>query len=275
MVILGRYAHRMTDESPKINKDAFACPRCSAFAHQEWRPLGVEVVEDNGYSWHSSFQDSPEPPDYAATVERINGLNAKVSEGVEKLLVPQHEPGKWSAATCGRCGMSSIWRDDRLVYPAGSTAPLPHEEMPAGARELYVEAREVVGISRRAGAALARASMERLLKTLDPDAGTASLEKRIERLLPKVSSSLGDLLTVIRHAGNKSLHAEEDPDQLTVLVLDPGEEEVVDFMFTAINNLVDELITRPRKAAELYALVPQGVRDRVDKAKAATAADEA
>lgn len=268
------------DRTPRRDKDAFVCPRCNVWAHQEWHPLGVEEEDDLGNTWFSTWQDSNEPiPKYATAGRSWGAAPQRVEEWPaesEPIPEPQVEPadeasrGRWAASTCGHCDESTVWRDDRMVYPSASTAPVPHEEMPPGARELYVEAREVVGLSRRAGAALARASMERLLKALDPEAGTTTLEKRIERVLPRVSSSLGDLLTVIRHAGNKSLHVEDDPDELTVLVLDPGEEEVVDFMFTAINNLVDELITRPRKAAELYALVPQGVRDRVDKAKGAT-----
>jgi hypothetical protein len=153
------------------------------------------------------------------------------------------------------------------MYPASSRVPAPHPEMPVEASELYEEAREVVAISRRAGAALARASLERLLRVLNPALGRVNLEKRIEDILPRVSSSLGELLTVIRHAGNKSLHVEDDPDELTVLVLDPGEEEVVDYLFIAVNDLVDELVTRPRRAAELYAKIPQAVRDRVNNSR--------
>jgi hypothetical protein len=262
----------MTDESPKLDKDAFACPRCDAFAHQEWHPLGIEQEDERGYTWFSAWQDSPETAAYAASVARITRLNEKAGDGDEQMLIPIHEPGRWNASTCGRCGASSVWRDERMVYPSSTTAPVPHEEMPSEARELYVEAREVVGISRRAGAALARASMERLLRSLDPDAGKADLAKRIDRILPKVSTSLGKMLTVIRHAGNKSLHVEDNPDPLTILVLDPEEEKIVEYIFTAINNLVDELITRPREADELYETVPQEVRDRVDKAKSAPGA---
>lgn len=265
----------MSDDSPGRDKDAFSCPRCNVWAHQEWEPLGVKAEDDVGNPWFSDWQDSvrfgrvvvPEEP--WQTPQLIVEPTPVMTE---EETPPAVGPGKWAAARCGRCGEFSVWRDARMVHPAGSTAPLAHDEMPDEARELFDEAREVIAISRRAGAALARASLERLLKKLDPEVEKGDLAKRIELILPRVSSSLGKLLTVIRHAGNKSLHVEDYPDELTILVLDPGEEEIVDYIFTAINNLVDELITRPRKADELYEKVPQSVRDRVDKAKSAPGA---
>ena len=153
-----------------------------------------------------------------------------------------------------------------MIYPPAGTAPVPHADMPPEAKELYEEAREVVGISRRAGAALARAALERLLKTLDPEAGKVVLAARIERMVPQVPEPLGQMLTVIRVAGNAALHVDDEPDDVMVLVLDPGEEEVVELIFEAINELVDEKVTRPKKVADLYSRVPESIRERVEKA---------
>jgi hypothetical protein len=138
--------------------------------------------------------------------------------------------------------------------------------MPPEAKELYDEAREVVGISRRAGAALARAALERLLKTLDPDAGKVSLAVRIERIIPKVPDPLGEMLTIIRIAGNDSLHVDDEaPHDVLVLVLDPGETEVVELIFEAINDLVEEQIVKPKRVSDLYGKIPPALREKVDK----------
>jgi hypothetical protein len=67
-------------------------------------------------------------------------------------------------------------------------------------RELYEEAAWVAPLSRRAGAALARAMVERLLKAMDPDAPKrANLDKYVERALDKVSTPLAELLDVVRN----------------------------------------------------------------------------
>src|SRR5688500_1715170 len=123
------------NNQPRLDADAFDCPRCGAFAHQRW--LAVDASE-----WVPKTD-----PDDPATRERL-----------------------WSESICSRCGNPSLWRGDQLVYPQSRLGPMPHQDMPVEVRELYEEARTVAGVSRRAGAALARATVERLIKTLDPDA---------------------------------------------------------------------------------------------------------
>ena len=85
-----------------------------------------------------------------------------------------------------------------------------------------------------------------------------------ERLIPSVSTSLGGMLTVIRHVGNQSLHVGAEADPATLLVLDETQTEIVVLIFQSINDLVDEKITRPAKAAAVLRLVPGPVLLRVD-----------
>lgn len=213
---------------PARDKSAFDCPRCGAYANQDWSVLTRKHFSD-------PFDDSAV------------------------------EYGVWRTAQCARCKEWSVWRDDRLMFPVAGLAPLPHPNMPPEAKLLYEEAREVVGISRRAGTALARAALERLLRTLDPGAGNIVLAARIERIIPRVPESLGQMLTVIRIAGNASLHVNDEPDDVMVLVLDPGETEVVELIFEAINDLVEAQIAKPNKVASLYSKIPESLREKVDK----------
>lgn len=217
---------------PAQGKDAFDCPRCATFARQEWFDL-----------------------------ERFGGSFRDGRPGRGK-------SGKWTTAQCNRCERFSVWRDDRLIYPMTGVAPLAHPHMPQEARELYDEAREVLGISRRAGAALARAALERLLRTLDPDAGRVNLATRIERIFPRVPAPLGQMLTVIRVVGNATLHVGDEPDEMLVLILDPAETEIVELIFEAINDLVEELIAKPSKVGKLYEKIPATIRARVESALA-------
>ncbi|WP_160297571.1 DUF4145 domain-containing protein [Demequina salsinemoris] len=222
-----------TNNTPGQGKSAFDCPRCGAFAHQTWQSLQVRLSGGLG-----DYDDS-------------------------RLV-----SGCWSASRCAQCKEWSTWREERLVYPAAGIVSVPHPQMPGEAKDLYEEAREVLGISRRAGTALARASLERLLRTLDADApGNANLEMRIERISDKIPEPLAQMLTVIRVAGNSSLHVKDMPDDLMVFVLDPDETEVVDMIFESINELVEELIAKPTKVANLYAKVPESIRSRIEQDK--------
>jgi hypothetical protein len=138
--------------------------------------------------------------------------------------------------------------------------------MPDDARELFEEAAAVVDLSRRAGAALARASLEKLLKGLYPDEPkTARLDDYIARAIQELSTPLGMLLTSLRHIGNKSLHVEDEQDDIVALYLGEVDEGIVEILFASINDVVDELVTRPRQATALWGLLPEGVRKAVDE----------
>ena len=250
------------DRTPAAGKDAFDCPRCGTFAHQEWSDLVREYEDQDGQPYYDDAWDTMamEPIQRDPTVSALDQISAGLGR--------RPHSGYWQQSRCGRCDGFATWREDRLIFPVVSLAPQPHEDMPPEVTELYVEAGEVLGISRRAGAALARATLERLLKELDGDTAPGlDLKGRIDRMESNVSTSLWKLLTVIRHAGNKSVHVEDEPDEVTLLVLDPQEAEVVDLMFAAINDLVDELITKPARSEALYSKVPEAVRERVGQRK--------
>ncbi|GAA3743889.1 hypothetical protein GCM10022239_19140 [Leifsonia bigeumensis] len=254
-----------SDPSPALNSNAFNCPRCGAFSSQEWFPL-QRIIHDpyQGQEWPEEFLDTPsENVVYATVPSTLRDSAPKAPASTE--LPAVHDAGRWYAALCGRCEDFSVWRNNRIMYPASSTAPFPHEDMPADAMELYEEARDVVGISRRAGAALARATLERLLKHLDSTpSANAALAVRIDSIVPKVSSSVASMLTVIRHVGNKSLHGADQGDQSVILILDESQTELVDLIFSTINALVDELITKPKAAAGYLSLIPEKYRTKIN-----------
>lgn len=249
------------DRAPTRGADAFECPRCGVYAHQEWFDLKRENYDSYSQQhWTTSAVDSG----------RVNSLTGEADLWTQPEAADAPQPsqliGSWAMARCGRCEEYSTWRDDRLIYPTGEAhAPRPHEDMPDDAKALYREAAEVVGISRRAGAALARATLERLLRMLDSMEKRPDLAERIDHVTPKVTVALAKMLTVIRHTGNKSLHVEDEPDDVMVLVLDPDQAEIVELIFESINGLVEELVTRPRQVDAIYDRVPQRIRDEVGK----------
>lgn len=182
---------------------------------------------------------------------------------------------RWKAAKCGSCNQCSIWFDSQMVYPHRHLGAPPHPDMPAQVRSLYQEAAAVAAVSRRAGAALARATIELLLKKIDPAApNNARLDGRIQRIQRSVSTPLTQLLDVVRFTGNKMLHIEDQPAELVVLALDDEEgPQLVEHLLEATNDLVDELITRPRRANELWDRLPEAVRTNIIRARSPTADD--
>ncbi len=241
---------------PARHKPGFDCPHCGIYSAQRWDALGTfqhvdhnewfEVLEEHPHQLHNVF-DAPQPD-----------LTAPV--------VPWTVLDIWAASRCGACQKVAVWRNETVVYPVSSRIKPAHQDMPASARELYDEAASVMTVSRRAGAAMARATLERLLIELDPDAPSGSaLDDRILRIETRVSSSLNDVLTVIRHGGNKAVHPRGESDGVLVLLLDKDDEAIIDVIFSAINDLVDELITKPQRRSQLLAAVPAGVLDALDR----------
>lgn len=126
-----------------------------------------------------------------------------------------------------------------------------------------MEAAQVLPHSRRAAAALARASLEAFLREADTEPGRKNLQVRIGELKAQINPALWKVLTALRVVGNDSLHG--DSDELIALYLHGEPAEVVEPFFSAINALVEELITQPRKADELYGLIPITKREAAER----------
>lgn len=244
----GAWKNHTMDSSaraPKHMKSSFNCPRCGAFTGQDWFDLQGQPV-DGSYGARE-LKDST-----LVGVSRPTGASA--------------EQARWTASKCFACKNHSIWVHTTLAYPDRQAAvrdseQVPNDDMPQDAADLFNEAVAVLPYSRRAAAALCRASMERLVKSLDPDCPRrAKLDERLARLEGRVSSTTIDLLNVLRHVGNTALHGEQDGDGSATIYVDEDDETIAETFFLVINTLVDELITKPRRTAELYKNLPEGVR---------------
>lgn len=157
------------------------------------------------------------------------------------------------------------------MFPLTQVGDLPSTDMPPSIRELYEEAATVAAVSPRAGAALARATVERLIKHLDTEAKPGdTLEKRIERLKLRVSSDLRTMLHVVRITGNDILHSAE-PGALALMALDDTEgPQLLSLLLETANDLVDELITRQQTVQALHNKLPEWVQEKLVDGSAGT-----
>lgn len=231
-----------TDGPDVLETRILDCPRCKVPAQQVWRTVHLRV--DGAYP---SFHDDED----LGVVRR------------------GHPRPRWKSSECQACREKSLWREGVVVYPVTSAAPAPHAAMPADVRELYDEAGQVLAISRRAGAALARAALERLVRELDVDGGPKDkLDDRIARLSKVVSTPLAAGLDIVRFIGNDSLHGSGD-QELVYLYLSDTDPAVTMLMFETINELVDELLVRPKQTKALWDKLPQGVKAAIERKRKA------
>jgi len=162
----------------------------------------------------------------------------------------------WESARCAHCGHFSLWFRMRQIYPATGSAPVANPDMPDDIRNDYDEARSIASASPLGAAALLRLCIQKLCrelgqpgKDLNRDIGalvSAGLDERVQKGLD-----------VVRVVGNNAVH----PGELDIR----DRPEVVSLLFTLVNEIVDELISRPKRLEALTGLLPEGARDAIEK----------
>jgi hypothetical protein len=145
------------DRSPALDRRSFDCPHCGALAQQDWTALGYEACDDDQAPFWMSMAVVQEMPAPDADADPFGSPSGKV--------IVRH---RWRGAQCHGCNGWSIWLDTRMVYPQRSAGRPAHLDMPEPVRELYAEAAAVAAVSRRAGAALARARSSGCSRSLIP-----------------------------------------------------------------------------------------------------------
>jgi Domain of unknown function (DUF4145) len=164
---------------------------------------------------------------------------------------------RYSVGSCDNCSLSTLWDGELLVYPDTSLAPPANEDLDPEERALYDEAGSVLGRSPRASAALLRLSCERLCRRISGRDGT--LNELIGELVKegKLTPDLQKALDAVRISGNNLVH----PGQIDSA--DHG--EVATALFGLINVVAERLLTEPRRIADLYASLPEGARQAVER----------
>jgi hypothetical protein len=157
---------------------------------------------------------------------------------------------------CNHCHEICYWYDGRMIVPSEAPVPPPHIDMPESCINEYNEARDIVGRSPRAAAALLRLCVQKLM----PELGEKGINinddigSLVKNGLPVEVQQALDYCRVI---GNNGVH--------------PGEIELTDnpeishSLFEMLNFIVEDRISRPKKVAELYSILPAGALKAVEK----------
>lgn len=134
--------------------------------------------------------------------------------------------------------------------------------MPTDIAQDYEEAREVLPFSPRSAAALLRLCVQKLCISLLGEPGD-TINADIGNLVAKgLSADVQKALDIVRIVGNEQVH----PGTLDVRD-DPA---IAARLFTLVNYIVDDQISRPKMITSLYEQLPptklKGIADR-DKPK--------
>lgn len=169
------------------------------------------------------------------------------------------EAKHYSMAECFSCENYSLWYGQKLVYPltnSATLAPLPNPDLPDEVKVDYEEARTIASLSPRGAAALLRLAIQRLCRHLGERG--KNLNDDIAALVQKgLDVRVQQALDVVRVIGNDAVHPghmnlNDDPERAHVL-------------FFLVNEIANEMISKPKRLQELYDQLPE--RDRQNIAK--------
>lgn len=204
--------------SPEVDLKAFNCAHCHVYSHQEWFHLRAAELE-NGYG-------------------------------------KQHGDFRFKVSYCERCGGSTIWYKNGIIFPQNSIVEPANCDLPADIIDDYNEASSVLSLSPRSSAALLRLAIQKLCKTLGETG--KDINSDIKNLVSKgLPSRVQEALDSVRVIGNEAVH----PGELNL----NDNRDIATKLFKLVNFIATKLITEPREIDELYNSLPESKLEGIKK----------
>ena len=180
------------------------------------------------------------------------GPHAHDVTGVEKLELSR----------CERCNEYLLWFDKKVIFPVVNNVPPPRQDMPEDVKKIYEEAKGILFRSTRASAALLRTAVGVLVDEIVGE-NKNSLNHNIGLLVEqkKLSTEIQQSLEYLRVIGDHYLH----PGVIQMENIEEDDYEHTVTLFESLNLIVDELITRPKRAKTYFDRLPQRQKEQIEK----------
>ncbi len=257
----------LINASPKIDSASFHCPYCGILAAQFWHKTFVEslpfyqkvpklfaqdcVLQAKVTGGHGNAV-------YGSTEENIEALlnrHVRIFQNGVATQLKLEAPNLY-LCSCYHCKMVSVWVREIMIYPPSRSGSAPSSDLPAEIKIDFEEARSIVELSPRGAAALLRLAVQKLCKHLGEEG--KNIDKDIAAMVAKgLDPLVQQALDIVRVIGNEAVHPGEidlNDDRETAMTL-----------FELINDIVDQLITRPKRTSEIYARLPASKRNAIDQ----------
>ena len=244
------------NNQPNIGSEAFTCPHCGVLAQQDW--MDVTKIKElfNGFLSHLYLNYRQKIDSYAqGHVESFRDfLTSRISKESVSLLI-KGIPSYFRFATCKSCSKVSIWLEKEMIYPRSFPFSAPNEDMDDEIKDLYLEAAKIFQDSPRASAALLRLCVEKLCRQLGEK---GDLNTCIGNLVEKgLDTKIQKALDYCRVIGNSAVHIGE---------IDVEEEnDKVQTLFCSVNDIAQEMITKPKEMEERYSSLPEQSRRQIER----------
>lgn len=157
---------------------------------------------------------------------------------------------------CAVCDRDVWWYHRGMVYPLNQTSHFPNPDLPDDIKADFEEAASILDRSPRGAAALLRLCIQKLCKHLGEPGENINAD--IKALVAKgLDERVQKLLDTVRVVGNDAVH----PGKIDL----NDDRELAASLFWVVNEIAEELITKPKRIDELYAKVPANLQAAIDK----------
>ena len=251
--------------TPSIRIRAFDCPYCGAFTSQYWYQTRshslkdeIPMIPDIELRERVALHASENPTDELTKTLKVidDMLSGSIFLGDKWDYESAPTVNNIFLSRCHHCNKFAVWVHEQLIYPTPMSGPPPNSDLPPDALRDYEEAGRIVGQSPRGAAALLRLAIQKLCKFLgehgkDINEDIASLVKK--GLSPVVQKSLD----AVRVIGNEAVH----PGKLDL----KDDTDTAMSLFQLVNIIVQQMISNPKHANEVYAQLPESKRKEIEK----------
>jgi hypothetical protein len=261
----------MTNKIPtaSVYETAFPCPHCGAYAKQGWANCLGATVSKIGDKYVPFLPDVEKyrasPDNHSRDPDKKEQFQAALS-WAEDMHTGQAFIERSSAhgdyqlhnvfiSNCFNCDKPSIWVHESLIYPPARTGEAPHPDLPLDILRDYEEAQSILELSPRGAAALLRLAVQKLCVHLGEPGKNINTD--IASLVKKgLDQMTAEALDSVRVIGNEAVH----PGQMDL----KDDKTTAAELFYVVNFIVEQMITKRKKLAEIYNKLPPAKRAEID-----------
>ena len=237
---------------PRYESIKFQCPHCNTVATQKWFDAHKAGSTANGIINNLYLDYRNQVRDYTqeAILVFLRGIKNPLQSSLYKFV-----PRGFSIATCASCNNFTLWVNEEIIYPKKTTVPPPNEDLDEDIKTLYLEASNILIDSPKGATALLRLALQMLLKQIGKDG--KKINDDIKELVSEgLSPTIQQALDLLRVIGNNAVH----PGQINL----DDNAEIAQKLFSILNFIADELITKPKELEKLYAdLIPLETQEHI------------
>jgi hypothetical protein len=253
---------------PSIDLVSFSCPHCGALAHQTWFDVYADRIEEGAPHRETRLSLAGVLTDPTIQVEMRERLRAYFERLLRgEVFLEKNEKSLYGLASlenvwvsrCYSCEQEALWVADHVVYPSIAAAGVdPSPDLSDDIKRDFKEAASILNASPRGAAALLRLCIQKLCiefgepgQNLNDDIGRLVNGKGLDRHIQQA-------LDIVRVVGNNAVH----PGQIDLR----DDRDTALKLFGLVNEIAEELITRPRRIEKLYVgVVPESARAQIAK----------